>query len=121
MDEQFTPIPKADTLVLPLSNAAARDSANDNLNNDHGINTVAIPHTLHHHQDGSSHSHTHGAIAPEIATSARGLWAVKWAFMGLMLTAIVQAIVFLLSDSVALLADLIHNLADASTAVAQTI
>ena len=48
MDEQFTPIPKADTLVLPLSNAAARDSPNDHLNNDHGINTVAIPHTLHH-------------------------------------------------------------------------
>ncbi len=40
MDEQLTPIPKADTMVPLLSNAVARDSPNDQ-----GINTVAIPHT----------------------------------------------------------------------------
>ena len=86
--------------------------------NERGVSTVATPQSHHHHHhDGSSHNHTHGAIAPEIATSARGLWAVKWAFLGLTLTAVVQAGVFLLSDSVALLADLIHNVADASTAI----
>lgn len=72
---------------------------------------------MHHHHHSGDHVHTHGAIAPEVTTSDRGLWAVKWSFVGLMITAAVQTIVFLLSDSIALLADLIHNLADASTAI----
>ncbi len=63
------------------------------------------------------HSHTHGAIDPTIATSERGLWAVKWSLLGLGITAVLQAIVFWLSGSVALLADLIHNLGDAMTAL----
>ncbi|MGF1500025.1 MAG: cation transporter, partial [Elainellaceae cyanobacterium] len=58
----------------------------------------------HHHGDGEL-GHTHGAIDPEIATSARGLWAVKWSFIGLVITAVIQTGVFLLSDSIALLAD----------------
>ena len=91
------------------------DSPNGHSSNGPGTTTVVRPHT--HHHDGTSHSHTHGAIDPEIVTSARGLWAVKWAFIGLMLTAVVQVLVFVLSDSVALLADLIHNVADASTAI----
>lgn len=73
-------------------------------------------HSTHAHAHGD-HAHTHGAIDPEIASSERGLWAVKWSFVGLLFTAIIQAIVVSLSDSVALLADLIHNVADASTAI----
>jgi len=73
-------------------------------------------HHCHHHGDGEL-GHTHGAIDPEIATSARGLWAVKWSFIGLVITAVIQTGVFLLSDSIALLADLIHNVADAATAI----
>ena len=69
----------------------------------------------HHHHDG--HSHTHGVIDPEIASSERGIWAVKWSLVGLLITAIVQAVVFWLSGSVALLADLIHNIGDAMTAL----
>ncbi|GET40644.1 cation transporter [Microseira wollei] len=72
-------------------------------------------HHHHHHHDG--HTHTHGAIDPEIASSARGIWAVKWSLVGLLITAVLQAVVFWLSGSVALLADLIHNLGDAMTAV----
>ncbi|EGJ34145.1 MULTISPECIES: cation diffusion facilitator family transporter [Moorena] len=72
------------------------------------------PHPHHHHGD---HSHTHGVIDPEIASSARGIWAVKWSLVGLVITAILQAVVFWLSGSVALLADLIHNVGDAMTAV----
>jgi cation diffusion facilitator family transporter len=45
------------------------------------------------------------------------LWALKWSFIGLMVTALVQLIVFTLSRSVALLADTIHNFADAATAI----
>ncbi|MEO1070434.1 MAG: cation diffusion facilitator family transporter, partial [Cyanobacteria bacterium J06638_6] len=62
-------------------------------------------------------SHTHGAIDPSIATSDRGLWAVKWSLVGLLFTAVMQAGVFWLSGSVALLADLIHNVGDALTAL----
>jgi cation diffusion facilitator family transporter len=71
----------------------------------------------HHHHSEDDHSHTHGAIDPTIATSARGLWAVKWSLVGLLITAVLQAIVFWFSGSVALLADLIHNIGDALTAV----
>ncbi|MCG8362515.1 MAG: hypothetical protein MJA27_04165, partial [Pseudanabaenales cyanobacterium] len=36
------------------------------------------PHSYHHYpHDNTHHTHTHGAIDPEIATSARGLWAVQ--------------------------------------------
>ncbi|MFQ4139286.1 cation diffusion facilitator family transporter [Nodosilinea sp. PGN35] len=73
----------------------------------------------HHHGPGHAygHGHTHGAVDPEIAASERGLWAVKWSFVGLALTAVAQAVVFALSGSVALMADLIHNVGDAMTSV----
>ena len=71
----------------------------------------------HHHHHGPGHGHTHGAIDPEIASSERGLWAVKWSFVGLAISAIAQAVVFALSGSVALMAELIHNAGDALTSV----
>lgn len=71
----------------------------------------------HHHGHHHGHVHTHGAVDPEIAASDRGLWAVKWSFVGLVITAIAQAVVFALSGSVALMADLIHNVGDAMTSV----
>lgn len=71
---------------------------------------------LNHHLL-QSHTHIHGAIAPEIATCERGIWAVKWSFIGLLLTAGLQVGVVFVSSSVALLADAIHNLSDAATAV----
>jgi cation diffusion facilitator family transporter len=75
-------------------------------------------HSAHVHAHGDEpHTHTHGAIDPTIATSERGLWAVKVSLVGLMITAIAQAMVFWLSGSVALLADLIHNVGDAMTAL----
>ncbi|MEO1402831.1 MAG: cation diffusion facilitator family transporter [Cyanobacteria bacterium J06635_1] len=70
----------------------------------------------HNHHPGED-SHTHGTIDPAIATSERGLWAVKVSLAGLIITAIAQATVFWLSGSVALLADLIHNVGDAMTAL----
>ncbi|NEQ52670.1 MAG: cation transporter [Leptolyngbya sp. SIO3F4] len=82
--------------------------------------TKSLLHQSHHHGEGHHHgddSHTHGAIDPAIATSERGLWAVKISLIGLIITAIAQATVFWLSGSVALLADLIHNVGDAMTAL----
>jgi cation diffusion facilitator family transporter len=63
------------------------------------------------------HRHTHGAVDPSIATTARGMWAIKWSFLGLLMTALLQMVVVWLSGSVALLADTIHNVADACTAL----
>ncbi len=54
---------------------------------------------------------------PTIATSERGIWAIKWSFVVLSATAVMQLIVVLLSGSVALLSDTIHNFGDAATAV----
>ena len=52
-----------------------------------------------------------------MTTTARGLWAVKWSFIALLATALLQLAVVLLSNSVALLADTIHNFGDAATAI----
>jgi cation diffusion facilitator family transporter len=69
-----------------------------------------------HHGHGE-HGHSHGAVDPSIATSERGIWAVKWSFAALFVTALLQAAVVALSGSVALLSDTIHNFGDALTAV----
>jgi cation diffusion facilitator family transporter len=78
----------------------------------------------HHHLSGTDvshkhehHTHSHGGIDPTIVTSQRGLWAVKWSFICLMTTAILQVGIVILSNSIALLADTIHNIGDALTAV----
>ena len=65
-----------------------------------------------------AHSHDHGERAGHIlATSARGIWAIKWSFIGLMITALMQVVIVYYSGSVALLADTIHNFGDAATAI----
>jgi cation diffusion facilitator family transporter len=72
----------------------------------------------HDHNHGRrGHRHTHGAVDPTVATSERGIWAIKWSFVGLMATALLQLVVVLLSGSVALLSDTIHNFGDAATAI----
>src|SRR5215212_5660321 len=81
------------------------------------IAAVTRLHDEEHHHGHGDHGHTHGAVAPTIATSERGIWAVKWSFVGLLATALLQLAVVLLSGSVALLSDTIHNFGDAATAV----
>lgn len=71
----------------------------------------------HAYDHGAGYGHTHGVVDPSIALSDRGLWALKWSFVGLMVTALIQTAVVLLSGSVGLLADTIHNFADAATAI----
>lgn len=78
----------------------------------HGAN-----HQHDHHDEHRSHGHTHGVIDPSIVTSQRGIWAIKWSFVGLLVAALFQVVVVLLSGSVALLADTIHNFGDAATAI----
>ena len=71
----------------------------------------------HGHGHGPGHRHLHGLPDPEIVATARGIWAVKWSFVGLFVTALLQLAVVGLSGSVALLADTIHNFGDAATAI----
>ena len=71
----------------------------------------------HDHGGGHGHRHVHGVVDPSIASNDRGLWALKWSFIGLLITAAIQTGVVLLSGSVALLADTIHNFGDAATAI----
>src|SRR6266704_2312512 len=71
----------------------------------------------HGHDHSPGHGHTHGIVDPSITTSDRGLWAIKWSFVGLAATAMLQLFVVLISGSVALLADTIHNFGDAATAI----
>jgi cation diffusion facilitator family transporter len=93
----------------------------------------------HHEHDHQEHGHEHDAPAgllgrlrhlvaphshdaalavdPELEASRRGTRALLISFLGLTATAVLQALVVLVSGSVALLVDTIHNGADALTAV----
>lgn len=80
-------------------------------------NETEIPGFIPIEHGHGAHGHTHGVVDPDITTTSRGLWAVKWSFVGLMLTAVFQVAIVLISGSVALLADTIHNFGDAATAI----
>src|SRR6188474_1051356 len=71
----------------------------------------------HTHEHGHEHGHSHGLLDRSIMRSREGLVAVGWSLGVLGLTALLQAAIFVLSGSVALLADLIHNVGDALTAI----
>jgi cation diffusion facilitator family transporter len=92
--------------------------------NDHGHN-----HDVEHEHDHGSGplawlsqlfgGHSHGVPTTDetLEGSEEGIRAVKISLVGLFITAALQAFVVVTSGSVALLADTIHNLADALTAV----
>ena len=69
----------------------------------------------HRHRDG--HGHSHGLVHRSIVSSRAGLRAVAWSLVVLMATAGVQAVIYVATGGVALLADLVHNVGDALTAV----
>jgi len=80
-------------------------------------NTHRNDHSYKHNHGQSTHVHTHGAIDPSLLATQRGIWAIKWSFIGLFATAAFQIVVVMLTGSVALLADTIHNIGDAATAI----
>src|SRR5215831_14210475 len=82
----------------------------------HGGHDAGPDAYAHDHGGSRAHGHAHG-VDPSIASHDRGLWALKWSFVGLTVTAGIQTGVVLLSGSVALLADTIHNFGDAATAI----
>jgi cation diffusion facilitator family transporter len=69
----------------------------------------------HPHSHGQGHSH--GLVHDSIKRSRAGLRAVLLSLAVLGVAAALQTLVFVLTGSVALLADLIHNFGDALTAV----
>lgn len=70
-----------------------------------------------HDDHAGGHGHSHGLVDRTIVRSREGVKAVSLSLIVLGVTAGAQAAVFVLSNSVALLADLIHNGGDALTAV----
>ena len=71
----------------------------------------------HGHRHVHDHDHSHGLVDRSILRSREGVKAVSLSLAVLGLAAGAQVAIFLLSGSVALLADLIHNFGDALTAV----
>ena len=63
------------------------------------------------------HEHSHGPVDRSILRSRAGVQAVAISLGVLAATAMLQTLVFVVSGSVALLADLIHNGGDALTAI----
>jgi cation diffusion facilitator family transporter len=87
----------------------------------HGHSHGTAPEHGHSHEPGHSHGndhgHSHGLVDASIKRSRAGVEAVLLSLLILGATAAAQIVVFVLSGSVALLADLIHNVGDALTAV----
>ena len=103
---------------------------------DHEHDGHGHPHAGHDHDHDPAHGHEHGGLWAELrhlfqphshdaadsvddalAGSNEGVRAVQLSLVGLGLTAALQLAVALASGSVAVLADTIHNFADASTAI----
>lgn len=71
----------------------------------------------HDRRHAGAHGHSHGLVDESIKRSRAGIRAVALSLLVLGLAAAGQTAIFLASGSVALLADLIHNFGDASTAI----
>jgi len=74
-----------------------------------------VPKAEHGH--GHGHGHSHGLVDRSIVRSRAGLRAVGLSLAILGVAAIAQLIIFIATNSIALLADLIHNFGDAATAI----
>jgi len=70
-----------------------------------------------HTHDHGPHGHSHGLVDPSIVRSRAGIRAVALSLAILAAAAFVQTAIFVVTGSVALLADLIHNFGDALTAL----
>lgn len=77
--------------------------AHDQQANEHGVR--------------SHNGHSHGLVDPSIKRSREGLRVVGVSLVLLTVTAIAQGAIYIATNSIALLADLIHNAGDALTAI----
>jgi cation diffusion facilitator family transporter len=85
-------------------------------------------HGHHHHHEGhdgheghddhdARDGHSHGLVDPSIVRSKAGVKAVSLSLAVLLAASLTQLLVFVLSGSIALLTDVIHNGGDALTAI----
>jgi Co/Zn/Cd efflux system component len=103
----------------PLDGQGDRHTREDDGEHAHGhahVHEHSSDHSHAHGQD-HAHGHSHGLVDDSIKRSREGVRTVTLALGILAGTAAVQALVFALTGSLALLADLIHNGGDALTAI----
>lgn len=88
---------------------------------DHGGESIAVqPAGRHRHDDAEhagGHGHAHGGVDAAILGSREAMRTLGRSLVILGLTAAFQVVVVVLSGSIALLADTVHNAGDALTAV----
>lgn len=92
------------------------DPKHDHEEHDHGHSQNRLIHWFQHTLSPHSHGHQEAALDAALATD-RGIWAVKVSLVALLATAAFQVVIVIISGSVALLADTIHNFSDALTAI----
>ena len=83
----------------------------------HGCESLDHQHDHDHEHGLGGHGHSHGLVDRSIIRSRAGLKAVALSLALLAAAALAQVAIFVLTGSVALLADLIHNAGDALTAI----
>src|SRR3954463_3332714 len=120
--QEFTPVPRKkgchplnrDTLrTVSEQGASTYEHVGGNGRRDHEHRHHGHSHS--HSEEG--HGHSHGLVDDSIKRSREGIRAVALSLAVLGATAVAQTLIFVISGSVALLADLIHNFGDALTAV----
>ncbi len=110
------------TFPLPMAHDhwhAIDDPPDDGMGEAHDHGHGPHRHPVGHSRESphAGHGHSHGLVDPSIVRSHGGIRTVAVSLVVLWATAVVQVVIFTLSGSVALLADLIHNFGDALTAV----
>lgn len=117
-------------LATPYTEAAHGHGGHGEAHGNHG-HSHGAPHGHdhgheHHHGEGllgwlrGTFAHSHDLsdqVDSVMESSAKGIRALKISLVGLGITALLQVLVVIYSGSVALLADTIHNFADAGTAI----
>jgi len=103
-------------MFAPRASSSLEDHVHDDQPDHAHRHNRAHGHAGHDHGQGG-HGHSHGLVDPSIVRSRAGVRAVSISLAVLVVASLLQLAVFVLSGSVALLADLIHNFGDASTAI----
>jgi cation diffusion facilitator family transporter len=81
------------------------------------VKSASVAKTHGHSHTGDDHGHSHGLVDRSVLRSRDGLRTVEISLAVLLVTSILQGVIFIATGSVALLADLIHNFGDALTAI----
>jgi cation diffusion facilitator family transporter len=96
----------------------ARDHGHDHHHDEHSHSMwESIAAALHLPGHSHSHSYTELAADPAMRDNELGIRTVKLALLALSLTTVLQIVIYVVSGSVALLGDTVHNLGDALNSI----